>query len=248
MTMKPILLGACIALFPSLATAEGGWTGQVTAYVWATGLGGHITPRAGGPTLSFSEAFSDILEDLDGAFFLSAYARRDRFVLMGDISASTSSRDGVIPPGVPVVGGLPAEGKLRQRSMTLAAGYRVVANDGMTLDALAGMRAWRVESRISVAGGIVQASPRESFVDPIVALRANFALAPRWSAIVYADLGGFGAGSERTSQVFATANYQVNDKLYLSAGYRRLDVDYRSGGTRVDVTMAGPILGATLRF
>ena len=33
-----------------------------------------------------------------------------------------------------------------------------------------------------------------------------------------------------------------------AAGYRQLNVDYRDGGTRLDVTMAGPILGATWRF
>ncbi|WP_262983254.1 hypothetical protein [Paracoccus mutanolyticus] len=43
-------------------------------------------------------------------------------------------------------------------------------------------------------------------------------------------------------------NYQVTDQLYVSAGYRQLNVDYRDGGTRLDVTMAGPILGATWRF
>ncbi|WP_423211258.1 hypothetical protein [Paracoccus yeei] len=34
----------------------------------------------------------------------------------------------------------------------------------------------------------------------------------------------------------------------LSGGFRRLHVDYRSGGTRLDVTMAGPLLGVTWRF
>ena len=33
----------------------------------------------------------------------------------------------------------------------------------------------------------------------------------------------------------------------LSGGFRRLDVDYRSGGTRLNVTMAGPLLGVTWR-
>lgn len=246
MRSNSFLATAFTALIPVLAaapaSADDRWTGQVTAYVWASGLGGDITPLTGAPTLSFDKSFSEVLEDLDGAFFLSAYARKDRLILLGDFSASSSSRDGLVPPGVP------AEGKLRQRSMTLVAGYRAIAEDRVTLDLLAGMRAWRIESKVSAAGGAVQASPGKSFVDPIIALRTNITLAPRWSAIVYADFGGFGAGSERTSQLVATANYQVNDSLYLSAGYRRLDVDYRSGGTKVDVTMAGPIFGATLRF
>ncbi|CAM3068572.1 Outer membrane protein beta-barrel domain-containing protein [Paracoccus aminovorans] len=241
--MRGFLAAAAAALSTGLAPAMAqDWSGQITPYVWGAGLGGDVTPFAGAPTLSFDKSLSEVLEDTDGAFFLSGFARRDRLVLMGDFSWSSSSKAGVLPPGVP------AEGKVTQRSLTLLAGWRVVSNDRMTLDALAGARAWRVESRIKVAGGAIQASPGKDFIDPILALRANVALAPQWSAILYADVGGFGAGSEHTSQFLATVNYQVTDQLYVSGGYRQLNVDYRDGGTRLDVTMAGPILGATWRF
>lgn len=236
------LLAACtLALAPVPALAQN-WSGQITPYVWAAGLGGDITPFSGAPTLSFDKSISDVMKDSDGAFFLSGYARRDRFVVMGDFSWSSSTKSGAVPPG------LPADAKLTQRSITLLAGWRAVSNDDMTLDLLAGARAWSIKSRVTVAGGLIQAAPGKEFVDPIIAARANFALAPQWSAIVYADVGGFGAGSESTSQFLAVVNYQVNDKVYLSGGYRQLNVDYRSGGTKVDVTMAGPILGATWRF
>lgn len=218
------------------------WQGQLTSYVWGSGLGGKITPFTGAPSLSFDKSFSDVLEDLDGSFFMSGYARKDRLVLLGDLSWSASSRDGELAPGVP------AEGKLTQRSLTLAAGYRVVDQPDMALDLLAGARAWRIKAEASVAGGAMSASPTLSFVDPILAARARFEIAPRWSAIIYLDLGGFGVGSEHTSQVFTAVNYQMTDNLFLSGGYRRLDVDYRSGGTRADVTMQGPILGLTWTF
>lgn len=233
---------AALAIAATCAAQAQDWTGQITPYAWASGLGGDITPFTGAPTVHIDKSFSDVLEDLDGAFFLSGYARRDRLVLVGDLSWSSSSRAGHVPPD------LPAEGKLTQRSLTMLAGYRAVTNDRMSLDMLAGARAWSIRSSVSVAGGAVQASPGKEFVDPILALRANVALAPRWSMILYADAGGFGVGSEKTSQIIATANYQVNDQLYVSAGFRQLNVDYRSGGTRVDMTMSGPLLGLTWRF
>lgn len=235
---------ACAALVASgtLPALAEDWSAQITPYVWATGIGGDITPFSGAPTLSIDKGFSDILDDLDGAFFLSGYARRDRLVFMGDFSWSSSSKSGRIPPG------LPAQGKLSQRSMTLLGGWRTVQNDDFTLDLLAGARAWSVKSSIDVAGGLIHAAPSKEFVDPILAARANIAIAPRWSAILYADVGGFGAGSESTSQLLATVNYEVNDNLWLSLGYRQLDVDYRSGGTDVDMRMAGPLFGATWRF
>lgn len=235
---------ACAALITAgaLPAAAEDWSAQITPYVWATGIGGDITPFSGAPTLSIDKSFSNLLEDLDGAFFLSGYARRDRLVFMGDFSWSSSSKAGHIPPG------LPAKGKLSQRSMTLLGGGRVVQNDDFTLDLLAGARAWSVKSSIDIAGGLIHAAPSKEFVDPILAARANIAIAPRWSAIIYADVGGFGVGSESTSQMLATVNYEVNDKLWLSLGYRQLDVEYRGGGTEVDMRMGGPLIGATWRF
>lgn len=238
--IRSMTLAALVSIAGTASAQE--WTGQLTPYVWASGLGGTLTPVAGAPGLSFDKSFSDVMEDVDAAFFLSGYARRDRLVFLGDLSWSSSSRDGRLSNG------LPAEGKLTQRSLTLAAGYRAVQDSSMTLDLLAGARAWRIEADVSVAGGAIRATRSENFIDPILVARANFALAPRWSAIIYLDYGGFGVGSERTEQVVTTVNYQVNDRLFVSGGYRRLDVDYRSGGTSADVTMEGPLLGLTWTF
>lgn len=233
---------ALAVLAAPVAAQESGWRGQVTPYVWASGVGGDITPFTGAPTFSADKSFLEVLEDLDAAFFLSGYARNGRFVAVGDLSHSSSSRSGTIPPGAP------AEGRLRQSSATLAAGYRAIADPGLTLDVLAGARVWRVRGSFEALGGAIRRSPGKDFVDPILALRANVALAPRWSAIGYADIGGFGVGSRLTVQAVATANYQLSEAVYLSAGYRHLGVDYRDGGTRIDATMAGPLLGVTWRF
>lgn len=240
--IRSSLPAIALTIAATLPAAAQDWSGQITPYLWAPGLGGDLTPFSGAPTLSFDSSISEVLKDSDGAFFLSAYARRDRLVLMGDISSSSSSKSGMLPVG------LPAEGKLKQRSITLLAGWRAVTNDRMTLDVLAGARAWDVKSSIKVAGGMIHAAPGKDFIDPILALRSNIALSPDWSLILYGDFGAFGGGSENTSQIVATANYRVNDNLHVSAGYRQLSVDYRSGGTRVDVTMAGPLLGVTWRF
>lgn len=234
---------ALSALFAAVAPANANeWTAQITPYVWGTGLGGDLTPFTGAPSLSIDKSLSDVLEDLDAAFFLSAYARKDRFVVLGDLSMSSSTRDDYIAPG------LPASGKVKQQSVTLLGGYRAVEQDDMKIDLLVGARAWRIDADISVAGGAIHRSSRKEFVDPILAARLHFNLTPQWSAMYYFDVGGFGAGSEQTSQIVATANYQVNESVFLSAGYRHLKVDYRNNGTKIDLVMSGPLLGATWRF
>lgn len=218
------------------------WTGQVTPYVWGAGLSGDITPFTGAPTLRIDKSFSEVLEDSDGAFFLSAYARRDRLVLLGDLSYSASSKDGLIPPG------LPAEGSMRQTSLTLAAGRRVHQDERIALDLLAGLRHWSVSSAVDVPLAGIARSPGDSFTDPILAARANLTVSPRWSLIGYADVGGFGVGSQQTHQWLLVGNYQPSERWVFSLGLRQLSVDYHDGGTRVDVTLTGPLLGASWRF
>lgn len=239
-----LLVGA-----PAVAQESKDWVVQVTPYVWATGIGGDITPFTGAPSVSFSSSFADVLEDLDAAFFISGYARRDRFVMMGDLSFSESSKNGTVPaiPG-PLPPGTPLEGRLEQTSLTLAAGYRAVDDGDVAVDLLAGARIWSIKASAGIPAVGLSTSPSFNFTDPILALRANIQLAPGWSTILYGDIGGFGVGSEQTSQIVATVNYQVRDNFFVSAGYRALNFDYRDGGTRIDTTMSGPIFGASWRF
>lgn len=245
MRLTKLLAAMAVIVLPVLPAAaqDGAWQGQATAYVWGAGLGGDVTPFTGAPTVEVDKSLSDVLDDLDGAFFLSGYARRDRFVLMGDLSIASASEEGMVPPGIP------ARARIRQSSLTLLGGYRAVDLSEMHMDVLAGARLWQIEGTADVFGGAITRSGDKSFADPVVAVRVNYTLSPRWSALFYADYGGFDVGgSHDTSQIVATANYQVTDQLYLSGGYRQLNVDYRDGGTRIDMTMAGPIIGATLRF
>ena len=234
--------GAVALAAPAAAQPADQWTGQATVYAWGAGIGGDITPFTGAPTVSFDKSLSEVLKDSDGFFFLSGFARRGDFVLFGDLSYSASSKDGLVPPGIP------GSGKLTQRSMTLAAGKRVVDEPGRTIDVMAGLRAWRVNGEVSVPLAGVSISPTKSFADPVIAVRANAALSPRWSLIGYADVGGFGVGSDMTYQVAVTANWQATENLYLSAGFRQLYLDYDKNGTAFKVKMAGPLLGATWRF
>ncbi|MBC7133800.1 MAG: hypothetical protein H5U16_11945 [Roseovarius sp.] len=66
--------------------------------------------------------------------------------------------------------------------------------------------------------------------------------------IGYADIGGFGAGSDLTAQLLATVNWQARERLFLSVGYRHLHVDYDDGGAGFDGSFSGPILGLSLQF
>lgn len=223
---------------------------QITAYAWLSGFAGDIQPGSTAPKFRVDKSFGDLLESSDGAFWITGFVRRDRTVFMADFSRTKSSEEGFVPTGLPAPfpPAVPAEGGLKLTSLTGAAGYRVAQDEKATLDILAGARAWWVRPNLEVPALAVDLSPKENFVDPIVAARANFTLAPRLSALVYGDIGGFGVGSEMTAQLAATLNYRVGRSFVLSGGYRYLGVDYEKNGVIVDVRQAGPVLGATVTF
>lgn len=216
------------------------WSGQVTLYGWGAGVGGDFTPLSGAPTLSFDKSLSEVLDDLDAAFFATGLARRGNLVLFGDLTYSSSSRAGIIPPG------LPAAGEVTLKSLTLAAGRRFDAGGGTSVDVLGGLRGWDIDGAVTTPGPSI--APSAGFVDPIVAVRVNTSLTDRWSILSYADIGGFGIGSDLTWQAAVTANWQARDDLWLSFGWRHLAVDYSEGGTVFDGAMSGPLLGLTLQF
>jgi hypothetical protein len=65
---------------------------------------------------------------------------------------------------------------------------------------------------------------------------------------LFGDVGGFGAGSQLEWQVVPVLGYELNKRFTLQAGYRYLDVNYRSGGFKYDVRLSGLFLGTTIRF
>lgn len=220
---------------------------QVTLYLWTAGAGGTIQPVAGGPVVTVDRSFSDLQEDLKAAFFVSGLVRSGRTVVLGDLSHFAMSRAGRV--SVPGVGAVGAFGRFEQTSLTLEAGYQVVSTPSVSLDVLGGLRTWWLNANIvAVVPGGVERAPRRQFTDPLLAARGTARLADRWSALGYIDAGGFGVGSESTLQTVGTVNFEATRGFTVSAGYRRLAVDYRESGSRIDMTSGGLLFGATLRF
>jgi len=218
------------------------WVVDITPYVWATGISGSLQPFAGRRTIKFDESFTDVLEDLNSAFFLAGYARKGRLVVAGDFSFVDLSDEGVVPPNVK------ARGSLRQASLTFAVGYQAVAKQRMILDVLVGFRSWLLKPGVEAEAGGIDKSSEKSFTDIVLATRRNFRISDDWSFLLYGDVGIFRVGSHATSQVVGTFSYRASRDFFLSMGYRELSVDYRKNGSRVDARLSGPIFGATWRF
>jgi hypothetical protein len=221
---------------------------QVTPYLWGAGLSGLVQPSVAASWVVVRRSAGDLLQDLDAAVFVSALARRDRWVVVGDVSATRASRAGLVPTGNPALPAVRAEATLRQTSLTLAGGYRVVQSSTGSLDLLAGARAWWLRPAIAAPPVTTGRSAASDLVDPIVAARGTVVLTPAWRLLAYGDVGGFGAGSDATRQLVLTANARVARRVWLSGGYRALAVDHAARGARVDASLHGPLLGGTFSF
>jgi len=228
------------------------WALQITPYLWAAGLEGDVSPFRRAPVLSVDQSFSDVLDHLDFGGFLDIWARYDRFVFSGDVMYVRTSDSRVIG-ALPIIGptpGLSAELDSKQFNATAKAGYRVFDGGELTLDLLAGVRYWRVSNDVTVSFGPFAVSYGETFdwFDPVIGLRGFYRISPKFSVQGSVDVGGFGAGSERTWQALATANYAFSDHLSVSAGYKITDVKYDKDGYLFDTTLQGPVVGMTYRF
>ncbi len=223
------------------AGSNDSWRFQATPYVWMSGMDGQVRPLRQAPLIDVDKSFSELMDSLDAAAFITGTARRGNFVMQGDFTHASTSDSTSLPIG------LAARVKVRQTSATVSAGYAWKSTERTGIDLMGGLRYWDISAAVNVPG-LVSARSESSFVDPIAAVRWRQALAPRWSSLAYVDVGGFGVGSDSTWQVLALANYQASDNLHLSMGYRHLSVDYRDKGRRLDVALSGPMLGVTYLF
>lgn len=239
-----------------LVDQQPGWALQVTPYLWATGIKGHISPFRRLPTIGIRQSFSDVADNLDFGGFINLWGRYERFVVSADImyvSTTDTHTFGALPPlppPLPQIPSLSASVDSRQFMATLMGGYRLISMPDFSLDALGGVRGWHIANEVTVRAGNLVGTYDESFgwVDPVLGARAFFRVSDRFSLHAQADIGGFGAGSDLTWSILGTVNYSFSDHFSASAGYKVLDVKYDSGGHVFDARLNGPVLGLTYRF
>ncbi len=77
--------------------------------------------------------------------------------------------------------------------------------------------------------GARSASITESWVDPVIVLRAEHDFNEDWFLNVRGDLGGFGIGSDFTWQIQADVGYKFSNLFHAMIGYRQIGIDYKNG-------------------
>ena len=112
----------------------------------------------------------------------------------------------------------------------------------------------------SLQASIISQSPtplglngRKDWFDPIVGARFTANFTRKLLAVLRADVGGFGVGSDLTWGVTAGLGFRLTDSLVLTGAYRLLDVDYefttdRGSEFLYNAQQAGVIWGLAILF
>lgn len=119
-------------------------------------------------------------------------------------------------------------------------------------DVTFGLRVNTLQGKLTFKGPDVTRKQDKTWLDPIAGITLRTPADHRAQLRLYTEVGGFGAGSDFTWQVFPTVSLRLTQKTSLDLGYRWLDLDYATGEGneqfRYDVLTQGPVLGFGFRF
>jgi len=205
------------------------------------------------PTIGVDMSFSDILDNLDAGLMGAFEARTGRWGFLFDAiymklkDSGTASRTG---PGAATAS---AELEMKQTMLAAAVAYRIVEGRA-PVDMIGGLRYSKIEADARIDGsffaqtGTVARSAKKDWVDPYVGVRILQPIASHWTLVGYADIGGFGVGSDFTWQTLVGVNYEFSKTFAGKFGYRYISVDYDKDGFLYDMANSGLYLGVGIRF
>jgi hypothetical protein len=224
------------------APAKNKWQFATIGYVWFAGAWGETDVIGPAEPVDLDLPFGKVLKAFKFAFMGAAEARRDRLVILGDLTfihLDASQGIGIRDPDF-----LEAELDSRTAEITLLGGYRMVDNPGVAVDLLAGgrMNFFKTTLQLDGPNRSLEGSKKEDWFDPLIAARVHAPLGGKWGLSLYGDLGGIVTGSDLTWQGVATVDYQINHKMSIGAGWRYFKVNYDHGDFLYNVHQSGPLI------
>lgn len=246
-----LVAGALVAAAPALAEsgAPGAWQFEATPYLWASGMEGDV--QAGRlPKTAVDMSFGDILDTLEFGLMGAFEARKGRWGFLFDaiymrVSDSAEASRGPLT--------VDAEAEVEQTMLAGAVAYRALEGK-VPVDLVGGLRYTKIDVDAKIDAslfslpGTVKRSGDLDWIDPYLGVRVQYPLNERWSLVGYADVGGFGVGSDFTWQGVAGVNYEFSKSVVAKFGYRYLRVDYDKDNTLYEMRNDGVYLGAGIRF
>jgi len=237
-----ILTAALFLVAGSVRAQE--WTNTAEIYVLGAGLSG--TTGIGPAEIKVSATFDQILSNLQFGAMANYRGESPTFAVAADVMYTSLATTVEGPAGLNS-----AKVDAKEWLVTAAASWRVTPG----FELLAGLRLTSLDNTLTLtrrSGAETSASLTNTWVDPIVGMRARLPVGKSWSLAGYADLGGFGVGSDFTWMLQGRVNWQISRVVGLGLGYRVLYQNYASGdgndAFKWNVTTQGPLLALGARF
>lgn len=267
--MTMALAGSIAISMPSLAQSHGqpgAWQYSGSVYGYLPSLGGktRFPAPAGASTVDVSA--EQILNSLDFAFMGMFQAHNGRWGVFSDLIYLDASADRAgsqdftigntaIPAGTSASLGLQVKGLV----WTLAGEYRVLPDPRITIDLLGGTRLFSLKQELAyaISGNLGPMAPagrsgmlevKSTLWDAIIGAKGRVALGAqgsRWSLPFHVDVGT--GESKFTWQAAAGLSYSYSWGE-LTALWRHLDYEMKSGQSIQNFNFSGPMLGATFRW
>jgi hypothetical protein len=224
------------------------WHLAVSPYLWFPGVHGTaFGPEGNG--LGFKASPSDLLSNLQIGLMGAVEVSHKRIVGSMDLFWIRLQDDRAIP--VPDLGAVGANIHATEFFLAPKVGYRVIDQEKIKIDALAGFRFWHFGESLNFDPGTLNLNfnGSQNFVDPLVGGRVQLALSPKVTVNILGDVGGWNTGSKLEYQVVTLLGYRIKPALTLQAGWRYLNIDYSGKrGIVFNITTAGVLFGATLNL
>jgi hypothetical protein len=255
------------------AKGQDGWRFLIAPYVWVTGIQGKAEGKTGdtqGIDLSVGDAFGLInnvtfilggrieIEKGRWGFIFDGFGERlsgsDDFLRIRD-----SRFPILVPPSVTITGNveISVEMSIVQAALSYDV-YRSTEFVGkkpeLTIEAMAGARYTYLSTRVELeaAGPLIGVQTKiggsKNWTDPIIGGRLLWNPHESWQVNLEADIGGFGAGSNFSSNLDAGVFYRITDWLLLRGGYRGLYTNYDKNDFKFVGWIHGPYLGLGFEF
>ncbi len=225
------------------AADSGEW--KQTVFLYAMGVAIDGTSQIGPLQLPMDLSMSDVFDALKFGAMAAYRVENDDWSLTGDVTYMNLGWSPSGPRGK-------VRGELGMDQLTLMAtvGRRLTPN----LEALASVAYFDLSTdlEVRVLNQRATASRDADWVDPMLGVALTVPFAGKWTYSFRYDFGGFGVGSQLTTQLLTAVRHQNSDKFSWYLGYRALSYDYETGKgvdyQRYNLTQQGPLAGVSFSF
>lgn len=220
------------------------WGGAI--YMW----GSNMAATTGGGAESEIPLYT-ILDNLSMVFMGAVEARKDKWSIVTDViylDLNAKAKEGKTGPGG---NEFDVRGNVGMKSwiFTPQARYAVYESEKSRISVLAGLRYLDLEMSAGLHindNPVLDVRGSNSNWDFIMGAQAELGLNDKWYVPIYVDVGA--GDSARTWQGMAGVGYRFN-KFNVLLTYRYLNYEFdRHDPLLSDMTVKGPLLGATFRF